>query len=178
MKYILSVLCLALFFSACSAAPASSLPESSSSITHTQIPEAPPEISIEASGAELPYQLRQENWNGSISCGEDLIYLLVKKDGIAALPQLQPGENIVLTFPEEFAPDSLRVLAEPRGENGRPVPGEEFMANADFIQDNNVYTITLPEFAESTGVLTGFLVEAVWGENNALYGFAAALPQE
>ena len=178
MRVLIAALLMSLCLSACtpsspsSSSQGSSAPEGTSSLSvQYDSPEEPPEIAADAAGAELPWSMRPENWNGSMQCGTDLATSLIESD-YAKIPSGAPGSTVTVTFPADAVPDEVIVMAEARDAQGMPVgEGGEMTTLDAALSDDGTVTFTLPSF-EKNPSYTAVLLKAAWGENTAWYALA------
>lgn len=154
----------------------SSQPQSSSesSSLGKNNPETPPELAVKIGGQTLPVAKRQEHWNGTISCGTDLIEYVVSQNSDKLVPAAS-GAVVELDFGDEY-PDSVRLMTSARAANGHTISPEATLEviDVDFRGETGSFTLEIPQDI-ADGELVGFMLESTWGENNCWYAFAVAV---
>lgn len=145
------------------------IPPSSTAVQYD--PDTPPEISVTLGETTVPTSMRQEYWNGSVVCGEDLVVALMQGTNITQIPVAASGETLKISFPADAQPDSVRLLTEPRTVEGRAIDSTPQMSALELTLQSGMGEVVIPAY-DADAQLQGFLLEAVWGKNNCWYAFA------
>lgn len=147
--------------------------------TKLKSPNDPPKISITSNDIDIPYVIGKNIWNGGIYDRLDNFQAIMKDNTEETLNFIPIGEKINIVF-EDFIPESIELVDEVIDNSGNVMFANSSKAisiNLDNgkgsfnIDDHYATLLSSTSDTFENGVLRGFRLTCIWGDNECEYSF-------